>query len=645
VNNLYAGSTQQSKKKQNKSQDNLQKYMTRIQAGETHRDSGFKELWIRCYKRYRNYVDQLVDDKGKPITGRSNISIPYSFTQVETILPRLVETLFAARPYVTVFGREAEDEFNAENMETLLDWQMNECFDIQRVFKTGLKELCMYGTAVTYTVWKLKERKVIKKQLQPVVDDESGESLMDEMQQPIQDWQPVETNEKEYDDPIVKFVDLMSFFVDPNADNIDDARYAGHVSYECKDYIQEMADQGLWEVDWKYIRNDYKHNQARADRMGAVGLPNSDEDPDHSDENGIYEIHHYWEDDKYVAIINRSWVAAETENPYWHKKKPYNKEVYCEVPHEFYGMGIIEMIEDLQDELNNERNMRIDFRSFLLRRMFKVRRGANIDRKQLVFKQGGIIEVDEMDDLDEMGVSDVPSSTFTEEQTIKQDMQDTSGAHDVVMGTSSSSETATSTMSKDNNASMRFKLVISSVEKSLLVGVSRLMMQLNQQFMDTDKVMRVTGEKGKTWVRLSPEDIQGEFDLTAAGSSVEPQANKEAFKQRMVELFGIVSNNPIMQQHPDKIMALLGKVFEAFDMKNTDMLLPTEQDMQGTMAQQAVQQFIAGLPPELQQVLAQFMQPSAPMMQDGSATPPGASSSGGANTAMMQEQGLQMTGG
>jgi hypothetical protein len=632
-------------KKMPKSQDNLQKYLTRIENAEKHRDSGYKELWIRCYKRYRNYVDQLVDAKGKPITDRSNISIPYSFTQVETILPRLVETLFAARPYVTVFGREAEDEFNADNMETLLDWQMNERMDIQRIFKTGLKELCIYGTGIAYSVWKLKEREIIKKQLQPVLDEEDNPTYEADGVTPVQDWQPTQMNEKEYDDPDVRFIDIMSFFVDPNGENIDDARYTGHVSYECKEYINEMVKQGLWDVNWDFIRNDYRSNQARADRMGAVGLPNSDENPDYSDENGIYEVHHYWEDDKYVVIINRSWVAAESENPYWHKKKPYNKEVYCEVPHEFYGMGIIEMIGDLQDELNNERNMRIDFRSFLLRRMFKVRRGANIDRKQLVFKQGGIIEVDEMDDLDEMGVSDVPSSTFTEEQTIKQDMQDTSGAHDVVMGTSSSSETATSTMSKDNNASMRFKLVISSVEKSLLVGVSRLMMQLNQQFMDTDKVMRVTGEKGAKWVRLSPEDIQGEFDLTAAGSSVEPQANKEAFKQRMVELFGIVSNNPIMQQHPDKIMALLQKVFEAFDIKNTDSLLPTEQDMQGTMAQQAVQQFIAGLPPELQQIITQFMQPSAPMMPDGNATPPGTSSGGGANTAMMQEQGLQMTGG
>lgn len=627
-----------------KGQENLQKYLSRIQAAEAHRDSGYKELWIRCYKRYRNYVDQLVDAKGKPITDRSNISIPYSFTQVETILPRLVETLFAARPYVTVFGREPEDEFNADNMETLLDWQMNERMDIQRIFKTGLKELCIYGTSVAYSVWRLKERKIIKKQLQPVIKDDEP-VYEDDGVTPVQDWLPMEMNEKEYDDPDVKFVDIMSFYTDPNGENVDESRYCGHVCYESKEYIQEQVDQGLWNVDWSKIGNDTRSNQARANRMGAVGLPNSDENADSSDNNGIFEVHYYWEDDKYVVLINRSWVAAETENPYWHKRKPYNKEVYCEVPHEFYGMGIIEMIGDLQDELNNERNMRIDFRSFLLRRMFKVRRGANVDRKQLVFKQGGIIEVDEMDDLEEMGVSDVPSSTFTEEQTIKQDMQDTSGAHDVVMGTSTSSETATTTMSKDNNASMRFKLVISSVEKSLLVGVSRLMMQLNQQFMDTDKVMRVTGEKGAKWVRLSPEDIQGEFDLTAAGSSVEPQANKEAFKQRMVELFGIVSNNPIMQQYPDKIMALLGKVFEAFDMKNTDMLLPTEQDMQGSMAQQAVQQFIAGLPPELQQILSQFMQPSAPMMPDGNATPPGTPSGGGANTAMMQEQGLQMTGG
>ncbi len=571
------------------SNKNLNKYLTRIEAAEKHRDNSYKELWARCYKRWRNYVDALIDPQtNQVVTDRSNISIPYTFVQVETILPRLVETLFAARPYVTVKDREPSDLPNAKNMEVLLDWQMNERFDIRDLFHNGLKEVCIYGTGIAYTGWKWEQREIIKKQLLPVTEPDplTGEEIpvYDEYGNEVTDWQPVRINEIEYDDPDPKFIDLGLFYVDPAAEDIDDARYCGHDEFQTKEQLQRLVDQGVYKIDWKKVPKDRNRNEARDYRLSQVGLPTTDDQIAESDEDALYRVTHYWEDNKHVVIINRAYIAAEGENPYWHRRKPYRKGVYMAVPHEFYGMGIVEMLEDLQDELNTERNMRIDFRAFLLRRMFKVRRGANINKKQLKWRQGGIIEVDDMDDVAEFGVSDMAGSSFTQETTIKQDMRDCAGAHDVVMGTSQNRETATTTMTKDNNASIRFKLIINSLEKKLLVGVARLIMQMNQQFIDATKWIRVNGEDGSNVpMQINPEDIQGEFDLIAAGSSVEPLANKEAFKQRMVELYQVAGQDEIYTLFPEKRVRLLKKVFEAFDIKDSEHLLPTDEEFKQAM--------------------------------------------------------------
>lgn len=567
-------------------QKNLQRYLNRIEAAEKHRDN-YKELWKACYKRYRNYVDPLPEGEK-----RSNISIPYIFNQVETVLPRLIETLFASRPYVALKGRDITDEPNAKSHETLLDWQMNERMDIQDIFHGGIKGELIYGTAIGYVGWKLDERKVIKKQLQPVyLTDENEQPMLDEMGQPVpltdddgsvvQEYRPMQMNEVEYDDPEVKFIDLGNFFADPSAEDIDGARYAGHVDYMTKEQLQRLEEQEVISIDWKKIPKDNKTNTARNDRMSAVGLPTDQGNENEND--GLYEVHCYYEDDKHVVIINRAYLAKEGENPFWHKRKPYRKDVYIRVPGEFYGMGIVEVLGDLQDELNTERNMRIDYRAFALRRMFKVRRGANVDKKQLKWRQGGTVDVDDMDDIQEFKVEPSVGQSFNQENTIKQDMQDASGAQDVVMGQSGTAETATTTMTKDNNSSMRFKLTISSIEKRLLVGISRLMIQLNQQFVDDTKRLRVTGESGDEWMDIAPEEIQGEFDLIAAGSSVEPLANKEAFKQRMVELYGVVAADPLLVQFPDKRRNLLRKVYEAFDIKDVDSLLPTDQELQMMM--------------------------------------------------------------
>jgi len=468
---------------------------------------------------------------------------------------------------------------------------MNERLDMQDLFHGGLKGLCIYGTAVAFDGWKYQTKDVIKKQLQPVVDDETQQPIIDDTGQPIQEYQPMQIKETIYDDPDVEFIDLGLFFVDPAAVDIDPARYCGHVSHMTKTELQNKEEIGLFKLDWKKIPKDSKGNKARDYRMSSVGLPTFDDQISEDADEALYEVLHYWEDDKYVAIINRAFVACDTPNPYWHKKKPYDKAVYTMVPGEFYGMGIPEMVEDLQDELNAERNQRIDFRSMCLRRMFKVRKGSQVDKNQLKWRQNGIILVDDIDnDVKEMNVQDIPASSFSQENIIKQDMQDTTGAHDVVMGTADSKETATSTMTKDNNASMRFKLTISNIEKRLMVNIARKMVQNNQQFIDTERVLRVTGDNGDQWVTIAPEEIQGEFDYVCMGSSVEPLANKEAFKQRMTEMYQIASQDPIYQQFPAKRMALLKKVFESFDIKDVEAVLPTEEEMQQQADQQALMQ-------------------------------------------------------
>jgi hypothetical protein len=647
---------------QEKTQDEkkrLQTIKNRIEAAEKWRDSAYKPKWDRYYKRYRNIVDAIVDEDGKIVTDRSNISIPYPFVQVETVLPRLVESVFASRPYVTLTGapkdaaeyhayaqlEEKPWDISAEQHQKLLDYQQNVPMDFQDLFHSGLKTMCIYGTTVAYVGWKYDERKVIRKEHQPVMmpSEETGEPqpLADEFGEPITELQPVASTETVYDDPEVKFLDLGLFYVDSNAEDIHTARYCGHLCYKTKDEIQALADQGVLEVDWDKVEKGDKRNTARDNRLAIAGM-SSNQAATTNPEDELYEVHYYYEDDVQAIIINRSYLARDGENPFYHRKKPYVSDTYTKLPGEFYGIGIIEMIEDQHDELNAERNQRIDYRSMSLRRQFTQRRGAEITPKNWTYKQHGRIMVDEHDDIKQMEVPTIDGSTFSQEQTIKQDMQDTTGAHDVVMGTSSTGETATTTMSKDNNASMRFRLTVTGVEKNLLVPIARLMIQLNQQFIDSARLLDVSDDKGMQYIEVTPEEIQGEYRITAAGSSVEPMANKEAFKQRMTELFGIASKDPFYIQFPHLRKNLLKKVFEAYDIKDTENLLPSDEEVAGVFEQQIISQYTASLPPEIQQLLG-LATGAPPQPQEGTQEPP--QIGGGMNTAMQAERGLQVVGG
>lgn len=662
-----------------KTREALTKLIERIEAAENHRDKRYRDRWAAYYKMWRNIVDELKDNKGKPIKDRSNISVPYVFTMMETVLPRLVESIFAARPYVRVKGvpisrqqyKQVMDQFAqqqgqqeqavmpwtaaAEKMETLLDYQMNVPFDIQDIFHTGLKIMALYGTTVAYTGWKYKERTVIRKQLEPVLGEDE-KPITEANGTPVTDWQPVEVNEKEYDDPEVKFLDIGLFFVDPDAEDIDGARFAGHQEFMTKEEIDAEAERDGDKIDWKKVPKEAKKNEAREYRDSVIGIPLVDNDVfEHSDTDRLYEVIRYWEDDRCVKIINRGYLWKDEENPFWHKKKPYDKDVYTKDPGQFYGIGLVEVMYDQQFELNAERNQRIDYRSYSLRRMFKVRRGADINRNQLQVRQGGVVEVDEMDDLDTLDMPPISGDSFNQEMQIKQDMRDATGAQDVVMGAMQNADTATGTMTRDNNAAMRFKLIISSVEKRLLVAVSRKMIQLNQQLIDDIRLLPVFEQDDAEWPEIAPEDIQGEFHLTAAGSSVEPMANKEAYKQRMVELYGIAASDPFYQMYPEKRRNLLKMVFESFDIQNTDDLLPSDDELAGEIEKAAIQKFFSQLPPQVAAQVAMALQSTGggaptstapPMMPTGSRGGGLDPVGGGMNTAQMEEPALAMaTGG
>ena len=188
-------------------------------------------------------------------------------------------------------------------METLLDWQMNERFDIQDIFHHGLKECCIYGTSIAYAGWKWEEKQLIKKQQVPVydidpmtgedmIDPETGEPMQmyDDNGEPVTDWQPMKVNEITYDDPELKFIDLGLFYVDPSATDIDDARYCGHDEFMTKEQLQKLADQGIYKINWKQVAKEKNTNKARDFRLSQIGMPTSDDQIEESDEDSLYRV-------------------------------------------------------------------------------------------------------------------------------------------------------------------------------------------------------------------------------------------------------------------------------------------------------------------------------------------------------------------
>jgi len=584
---------------------------------------------LEWYKLYRGWREKA------HIEGRSNLHIPKTYEYLDSIRARIVKSFFSTRPYLEFIPRPfvgATPEIMAENAEkakvasALVDEQLDRN-GIKRKFYDFITSVLIFPAGIMSVGWRVEDRTVripIPRLANPidVVYNGAQPEFVVEYQ---------EISERVWDDNEIQVVDYFDFWPDPRGYDIDSCRFVFQREWLSREQIEQklavLEEAGLgrvFPIDWEKVHSVSNIQDGRYERMSAVGLAPETTDGFWSDEKGVrigltYEVLHYWEDQRYAMLINRCELAYEGQNPYWkHGKKPYVVASFEPLPNEFYGMSAVEIIQHLQEELNTQRNQRIDNASMVLNRMWKVRRGADIDESELVSRPHGIIYVDQPDDVTEIAFSDVPSSAYIEGNVIERDMENALSVPPVVRGADPTrQETATEVVTKSSSAGIRFDVKIMLFEE---LGIKRLAMLMdlnNQQFLDQGRVVRLFGEDASMkWVMVEPGDLIGERDYLPSGSNVDPAANKELRRQQLIQLMALAAQNPYIDRYE-----LTKMLIQSFDVRNVERLLLPREVVEQQMAQMALQQMlheqiVAGRVPERQQNSGrrQPQQPQQPVL-------------------------------
>ena len=543
-----------------KDSDILHRVITDFEAARMTRIP-HEERWLRWYKLYRSYTE-------KKDTG-ANLFIPYTFSIVETVMPRLITTIFASRPYIGVLPVNQASVETAKMHELLLDYQLTQRINTIEVASLWIKEALMYGTSFLKTMWRYESRWMKHNTSKMNLFGVSVGNKVEEIETVI------------YDDPDVVHVDLWDIFVDPEATTIDDAEYVIHRVYRTKEYLKKQAAAGLYS-NLEGIESSYTSSESELsadDRLDAVGLSRTKKQDDR------IELLEYWTDDRVIVVANRSQIIRNEENPYWHCKKPFIRIVDHPVPHELYGIGEIEPIEYLQYELNDTRNQRMDNVNLIINRMWKVLSSSELNPEHLISRPGGVIQVNDMNEIEPLPVEDVTASAYAEEAEIKRDIDRTMGVYEYARGeTTDRRETATTASILSNAANERFKMKVQLMEDMGLRRLGLMLIQLNQQYIDHERVIRIVGDDGVHFQKLSPEDIAGEFDVMPIGSTVEPIVNKDIRLSQLLNLYSNIKDSPYIDQ-----AAFLKRILEVADIKDTERIIIQQQQ------QAPVQQPIPGI--------------------------------------------------
>lgn len=443
----------------------------RFQVSQSYTSPYFTKFQ-RFYSLYRSYLD-----KGR-LPWKSNLMIPKAFEIVETIAPRIAQ----AQKKWEVLPVEGMDADNAEAYQSLLEFQFQQS-NFEEVLEEWTKEALIYGTGVAKVSWNGKQ-------------------------------------------PQAEVVDIFDFFPDPKARSDSEFLYAIHrVQRDISDlrknpnYNKTALDK--LEKDGTKATDD---SQERKSRLAIDGVNASDGSRKRYE---VLEYHGLFEDEDgteklYCITISGDVVLRLEESPYpWIPFVVVNDQ---KIPHELYGIGEIEPIESLQNELNDVRNQRMDNIKLNLNTMWKVVNGGVQFEDELVSRPGGIVHLTRPDGLLPNDRSPIPSESFTEESVIKSDMERATGANSAVAGALTSpmggtqggvlNRTATGYQGAINQGDKRFSAKVNQMKRGL-IKIGRMYLECDQLFMTKAQTIRIIGEDmAPLLMPILPEDIKAGFDLS-----------------------------------------------------------------------------------------------------------------------------------
>lgn len=494
----------------------------------------YHERWLRranhfyaLYRNYQNWKAALNDSNPRGLDARHDIFrdgqsewgpelfVPMAFSTVETIIPAML----AQPPAMNnIRALNAASESNVENVKAMVEAQQ-EAMDYELRLQTIAKDGLIYGTGVQKTYWK-KEWKKLRRNV-PSAEPAGG-------------MVPVSTLTQVYDDPDCIAVDPKDFIADPFGESIHNCDGAFHRAWRSNRYVARKIESGEWRnltgLDLTGLANSSKYDAIITEREQAVPQP-AREARSSTGKQPIHEVLEFHDGENVVTILDRKVVVASGPNPNWHGELPFQLFTPTEITHEIHGMGEIEPIEKLQEELNALRTERRYNAALVLQKVFAYHEGL-VEEGDIAFGPGYLIGVngDPRELLFPIQVGDIPNSGYEEEDRMSNDIDRTSGISDTIAGAGPGGETATGVQLVQNAASRRIENKTLRLELQVINPGAAQVISLDQQRILSDREVAVPTkptpqqpDRRFTWVTLGPMELLGEFEVRAGRKSTQPQ--------------------------------------------------------------------------------------------------------------------------
>lgn len=471
-------------------------------------ENHYEKTMKQCCKVFKRQIDP-----GYPL--HTNLFIPYGFSNLMTALSRLMDAVFSSRELVSFLPSPGAEGDHALRVEKLINRQYETTgafWSFYSIFLTAM----IYGFAPGKVLWEDNAPKL----------------------SPLDPWE---------------------FYFDPACEwDLQKSGWIIQRNIKTVSQLERMVKQGVYQAELKKLSDLSLGAQGRKE---AVLGEDSERANTHSKLLQCVEVLECWLGDKIVTIAGGELVLRCVDNPYGYF--PFVQLICNPFPHEPVGEGLLAPCLDLQKEINNQRNLRLDLALKQLRPQWKII-GDNLDEEELIWTPDGLIHLTPGEDVQPLLPPNGAANSLQEESRAYQDIDRAMGVNDVLRGElTEPQETATGLVTRLKSGSNRLGLLVYSAGR-MIEQITRIMLDFNRRYLSGEQWLEGEGEKALSIKRaelLAPDRYR--YVPICNTTSL-----KEVYRQQLMTFFNLLRNDPHIDQ-PE----LLKNLLDAFEIKDKDKLL------------------------------------------------------------------------
>ena len=554
-------------------------------------DEGYDAKWHRMIDLYRghtyweSYTQESATDR---------IQVNLAFSTINVIAPSVAVN----HPKITVTPNTVEDSDRAIFVESVVNYLWRH-HDYRKPFRRTVKDFLIIGHGWLKVGWRFVEQERQMSNYEMDMELAAAQTEVSDFgyanpelaavlptDEELVDSIPATKMEVVEDQAFVERISPFDIFIDPEATCLEDAKW-----------IAQRIVRPLEDVKAdKRFRRGVRAN-LEADSGLKVRWENDDERDRYSDLVERVTIYEY-----YDLVDGTISVCAEGSDDYLLDPKPMPYDFghpfimlrNYDIPDTFYPMGDLEAIESLQEELNKTRSQMVNHRKRYARKyLYHERSFGPEGREALESDDDGrfVPVVDENRPLGEVVVPlpQVPLAPemYNHSSIIENDVNTVSVVSEYSRGQMPEirrTATEASIIADAGNARAADKLAMIEI---CIGDIGRRVLQLMQQYMTRDQMVRITGKDDQQFfVAYTRDDILGEYDFSVEGGSTHP-LNETARRQQAISLMNAVA--PLVGVIIDPAELARYVLSYGFGVKNPEKFIVQQQPMpQGPQ----------GMPPE-----------------------------------------------